>query len=100
MSAQSEAAQPPDAEFTRARWVPRRRVEWAQECRRIMLEHGAVVGTNTYRHRHQARWRAQALMRLLVELRMHERWELREHTERRGDGWIWTVEYRGRRDDN
>jgi hypothetical protein len=29
----------------------------------------------------------------MVELDMHPRWELREHTERRDGGWRWTVEY-------
>jgi hypothetical protein len=58
-----------------------------------MREHGAVTGTIAHGLRHQARWRAQYLIGLLVQLDMHHRWELREHTERWGDGWRWTVEY-------
>lgn len=61
----------------------------------ILMEHGAVQGTDAYDARHKARWRAQKLIRYMVELRIHERWELKEHTERRGDGWVWTVEYVG-----
>jgi len=84
---------PPDASYVRQRWIPRRRVEWAEQCDRILLEHGAVVGTQVYEQRHQARWKAQALIKLLVDLRMHERGELSEHTERRAGGWSWSVEY-------
>jgi hypothetical protein len=61
-----------------------------------MLEHGAVSGNRVYPTQKGARWRAQRLIRLLTELRLHERWELAEHTENRSDGWIWSVEYKGR----
>lgn len=96
MSAASDPPTPPDAVYVRQRWIPRRRRDWAQASDRIMVEHGAVFGTSVYRERHHARWRAQSLIRLMVELRMHERWQLAEHTERRDGGWIWSVEYRGR----
>ena len=59
------------------------------------MEHGAVNGTAVYEHRYQARWRAQRLIKLFQDLGMHERWELAEHTERRADGWAWSVEYLG-----
>jgi hypothetical protein len=85
----------PDATYTRQRWVQRRTVDWVHEADSIMLEHGAVVGTGVLEHRYQARWRAQRLIRLMVELRLHERWELKEHTERRPAGWGWSVEYVG-----
>jgi hypothetical protein len=62
-----------------------------------MREYGAVMGTRVYAKRHQARWRARYLIGLLVDLEMHPRWELREHTDRRDGGWAWTVEYVRRR---
>jgi len=85
----------PDASYVRQRWIPAETVQWAQDADEILLEHGAVQGRTIYEHRHQARWRAQRLIRLLVELRMRQRWELKEHTERRHGGWTWTVEYLG-----
>jgi hypothetical protein len=91
-----EPGLPPDATFVHHRWIPRVRREWAYECDRIMVEYGSVQGSTVYTKRHNARWHAQSLIRLMVELRIHERWELREHTERQGDSWIWTVEYCGR----
>jgi hypothetical protein len=33
------------------------------------------------------------LIRLLVELRLRERWELAERVEKRGGRWIWSVRY-------
>ena len=90
---------PPDAGLVRQRWIPRLRREWVYDCDRIMMEYGCVQGSKVYADRHNARWRAQSLMRLMVELRVHERWELAEHTEPKGTGWIWTVEYRGRNGD-
>ena len=100
MSSSLESPEPPDATFTRARWIPRRRVEWARECEALMIEHGAVSGSVVYTHRHQARWRAQYLIRLMTELHMHERWELKEHTDQKDGGWVWTVEYLRRRNGN
>jgi hypothetical protein len=71
-------------------------VEWARECNEILSEHGAVTGSIRYPVRHKARWRAQALIRLLVELRMRERWEVAEHTEEVRPGeYAWTVELKG-----
>jgi hypothetical protein len=58
-----------------------------------MLEHGMVTGSTVYPQRHQARHRARKLIRLMVELRLHERWQLVEHTTARTGGWIWMVEY-------
>jgi hypothetical protein len=91
------ALEPPDATLVNRRWVPNGTVEWAKQAAGIMHEHGAVSGNRLYPRRHQARWRAQRLMRLMVDLGLHERWELGEHTdEHNGDGWVWTVEYRGK----
>lgn len=85
----------PDAAYARQRFIQLRYIDWARECDHIMLEHGSVHGQDTYEQRHQARWRAQRLIRLMVELKMHARWELREHVERRGERWAWSVEYLG-----
>ena len=61
-----------------------------------MRHYGAVEGSTVYSNRNTARWHAQALIRLMVELRLHARDELREHTERSGNGFVWSVEYLGR----
>jgi hypothetical protein len=99
MTAHSEgprpAVDPPDAVYTRQRWIPQYKVQWAKECDQILMEHGAVVGNKVYEYRYQARHRAQYLMKMFESLGMHYRWELKEHTERRSDGWAWSVEYLG-----
>lgn len=65
-----------------------------------MLEHGAVTGAIRYHKRYLARYRAQALIRLMVDLRLHERWELAEHSSEMPDGtFTWTVEHVRRKDD-
>jgi hypothetical protein len=86
---------PPPDYFARARWIRPRDAKWAEDCNRILLEHGAVTGRTIYERREQARWRARRLIRLLVELRLHERWHLTEHVFRDSSGWKWTVEYKG-----
>ena len=45
--------------------------------------------------RNNARSHVKTLMRTMVELRLAEKTELIEHTERRGDGWGWTIEWAG-----
>jgi hypothetical protein len=87
----------PDAIFIRRRWVPTHRAKYGKECAEILREHGAVNSVNTYEKRHQARWRAQYLINLLVRLEHFQRWELAEHTNRVGDEWGWTVEYLAKR---
>lgn len=86
--------QPPDATYVRARWVPAHVVDWVNDCDKIMREHGAVEGAQAYEKRYQARWRAQRLIRLMVQLDLHQRWQLFEHTSRKPAGWTWSVEYR------
>jgi hypothetical protein len=88
----TDLPQAPGDAFVKRRWVSHHKAEYARQCDKILLEHGGVYGTATYRHRHQARWRARYLIDLMVELDMHPRWELREHTERRGGGWGWAIE--------
>ena len=90
----------PDASYVRQRWIPRHAIEWTRDADAILREHGAVWGEQTYVKRHVARWRAQKLIRLLVELRLRERWELAERTVKRGGEWAWAVEYTGRRADD
>lgn len=87
--------EPADAAYTQHRWVQRQTVEWVRSADRIMLEHGAVQGRVICEHRYQARWRAQRLIKRMVELGLHERWELAEHTEKHPGGWVWLVEYKG-----
>jgi hypothetical protein len=86
-----------EGSVARCRPIARARVEWARDADRILLEYGAVRGARVYAQRHQARWQARSLISLLVELRLHDRAELREHTDRLAGGWVWTVEYVGRR---
>lgn len=88
--------EPPDPTYARARWIPNATVDWVKHCDEIMLKHGHVVGSQRYAKQHQARHRARRLKRLMVELRMHEPWQLKEHIERVGDKWVWSVEYLGR----
>lgn len=89
---------PPPARLANRRRPPSPDVaDWIENANKIMLENGAVYGGTVYRARHQARWRAQRVIALMVDLEMHERWELSEHTYPREGGWVWSVEYRGRR---
>jgi len=85
-----------DAVLVNRRWVKMGNVEMARQAHAILVEHGVVFGTVIWPERHQARWRARRLIDLLVGLDLHERWELVEHANRRGDGWAWSVEYRGK----
>lgn len=94
----ADPVEPPDAVYVRQRFIPLHTVEWVKKCDGIMVKYGSVVSSSVYPARHQARWKARRLIRLMVELRLHERWQLVEHTERKGSGWIWSVEYLRRRD--
>lgn len=91
--------QAPDAILVRRRWVKLANVDRAKEANAILLEHGAVFGTAIYEKRHQARWRCRKMIDLLVSLGLQERWDLREHVNRRGNGWAWCIEYDPRRTD-
>lgn len=81
----------------RRRWIKPATVEWVDQADSIMLESGCVLGTRLYEQRHKARARARRLIELMVGLDLHERWELREHTNRMAGGWQWAVEYVGGR---
>jgi hypothetical protein len=72
--------------------IQRRRVEWAKHADEILVEYGAVLGTTIYPERQLARYRARSLISLMVDLDLHPRSELREHTDRCDGGWIWAVE--------
>jgi hypothetical protein len=89
--------QPPRDELVRRRWIPSRTVEEVRAADAVLVEHGSVYGTVVYDSRHKARWKARRLIDLMVDLRFHQRWELREHVERRQGGFVWAVEYLGRR---
>ena len=95
---------PPDDAYARQRWIPHATVKWVNDCERILLEHGVVVGgagpgrETRYRTRDAARHHARRLKRLLVELRKFEGWQLREHMEKLDGGWVWSIEYLGRSD--
>jgi hypothetical protein len=51
-----------------------------------MLEHSSVQGARAYPDRNLAWYRARSLIRPLVELRVHERWQLAEHVSRGPQG--------------
>lgn len=89
--------QPPRDELVRRRWIAGRTVDWVRKADAIMVEHGSVVGRTSYTTRDRARWRARYLISMMVDLRLHARWELREHVERKADGYVWAVEYLGDR---
>jgi hypothetical protein len=88
---------PPRDELVRRRWIPGHRVDWVRSADAIMLEHGQVRSQTAYDTKHKARWKARYLIGLMTDLGLHERWELREHVERKGSGFIWAVEFLGRR---
>lgn len=87
---------PPDPHYIKQRWPSPREIDWVKGCDRIMLEYGKVQSVDRYEKRHVARRRAQKLIRQMVQLGLHEHWELGEHTYRTRDGWSWSVEYYGR----
>lgn len=94
MSAQPEAApRPPDAVYVRARWIKYEVQKWVEQCNKILLEYGRVDGSVPCRTRTQARYKARKLRGLMVDLRMHESWQLVEHTWHTPDGWMWCLEY-------
>lgn len=88
---------PPRDELVRRRWIPGRIVDWVRSADSIMVEHGSVHGRVVYEKRDAARWHARKLIGYMIDLGLHERWELREHVERKGGGFIWAVEYLGRK---
>jgi hypothetical protein len=89
--------QPPRDELVRRRWLSANKVEYARQADAIMREHGSVASPKLYETRHKARWRARYLIDLMVDLRLHDRWQLREHVERTPSGYRWAVEFLGER---
>lgn len=92
-SSQEVPPKPPDATYVRQRWIPDKVMAWVRDCNTILLEYGRVDGGEAYRMRHTARYKARKLRDLMVDLRMHESWQLREHTWHTPDGWAWCLEY-------
>jgi hypothetical protein len=93
MAVEQDAPKPPDAVYVRQRWIPIRVRDWVMQCNAILLEYGAVHGRETYQRKTQARYKSRKLKKLMVELRLHEGWQLVEHTEKTADGWVWSLEY-------
>jgi hypothetical protein len=81
-----------DTAFINRRRISHRRENWARKANAILLAYGGVTGSVVYEKRHQARWRARYLIGLLADLDLHKRSNLIEHTDRKGDGWGWTIE--------
>jgi hypothetical protein len=96
----NDPVQEPEDVYVRQRYIRREIVDWVMECDDIMMRYGAVRGAMVYEKRKTARNRAERLIRYLVELRIRERWQLVEHTEHRDHGYVWSVEYRGERDNH
>jgi len=96
----TDPVEPPDAVYTRQRFIRQDVVDWVKTCDQIMMEHGLVRGALVYEKRKTARNRAERLIRYMVDLRIHERWQLVEHVNRRSDGYVWQVEYRGGKDNH
>jgi hypothetical protein len=91
------AVKDPEPPYTQRRYLPIEIVDWVHECDRIMMRHGRVDGADAYEKRHAARNKAAKLIRFMVEMDLHERWQLVEHTDRKGDYFVWSVEYVGGR---
>lgn len=89
----SDPVAAPGDTYVRARWVPAHTVAWVEHADAIMREFGSVEGRVAYEHKHQARWRARRLIDLMVQLRIHPRWHLKEHCSETPQGWVWSVEY-------
>lgn len=85
----------PEPALIRARWVRGVDREWVEQCDRILMEHGVVSSHNAYERRTTAKRRVWRLRQLMIDLKLHEAWELVTHTERKGAGWGWHLEYVG-----
>lgn len=88
----------PDDVLVRARWVRAADRDWVQHCDAILKEHGVVSSRLAYERRTTAKRRVGRLRDLMVALGLHEAWQLVTHTERKGNGWGWHLEYVGDRD--
>jgi len=83
-----------DYRTRRGRSAGRRKLEWVHYANQVLVEHGAVSGSEAYPARHQAHYRYQRLIELMGQLDLHDRRCLREHTSPApGRGWTWSVEY-------
>jgi hypothetical protein len=95
-SKQIQALEAETGPLTQRRWIRPAVVEWVRDADRKMMSTGAVRG-EVRRTRNSARHHAQDLIDKMVALGLHDRDELVEHTARKDGGWIWHVEYIGRR---
>lgn len=87
---------PPRAKLVRRRWLADHVVDSVLEADKMLLEHGEIRGSQLYPSRHRARWQARRVIELMVDLRLHDRWQLVEHVEKTQGGYKWAVEYVGR----
>lgn len=67
-------------------------VDGVRHAHELLGAHGAVGDGQTYPERHLARWRAQRLVALMVQLGLREAWELRQRVWRVEGGWQWSVQ--------
>ena len=90
---------PPDATYVKQRWIPLARIEYLKHCSSILVGHGSVVADESYRTRDAARGHVRRIRDDMVDLRLHESWQLRQHVEKINGSWIWSIEYLGRNGD-
>lgn len=98
MTVVDRAPAAPDATLVKARWVRKPDREWAEACDALLMEFGVVSSAHEYERRTTAKRRVLRLRDLMVDLKLHEAWQLVTHTERKGAGWTWHLEYSGDRD--
>ena len=96
---QDEPNDEPEDALIRPRWVRGRDRAWVERCHQILKEFGIVSSKRAYERRTTAKRRVARLRDLMVALGLHEAWQLVTHTERKGNGWGWHLEYVGDRDD-
>lgn len=94
----TDPVEAPERAYTLQRFMPATTVQWVQECDEIMMSKGLVRGKWIYEKRKTARNRAERLIKCMVDLNLHERWQLMQHVEQYQGGYKWSVEYRGGKD--
>lgn len=97
MSIEDASVEAPEPVLVNRRWIKPGTVKWAKDANEILEANGAVFGTKIHEKRHHARHPMERLLDLLVDLGLQKRADLVGHVNRRGDGYVWAVEYRPRR---
>lgn len=93
MGARLEPTKEPDAIYVRQRFIPPHVVEWVKDCDKIMVAYGHVEGANVYPSRDRARYAVRKLREKMIELKIHEGWQLKAHVGKTARGWVWSLEY-------